>query len=27
LEPGIYVGGRLASQAKVIVTVGKGPVK
>jgi hypothetical protein len=27
LEPGIYVEGRLVSQAKVIVTVGKGPVK
>jgi len=27
LEPGVYIGGRLASQAKVIVTVGKGPDK
>lgn len=27
LEPAIYVGGRLASQAKVVVTVGKGPDK
>jgi hypothetical protein len=27
LEPGIYVEGRLVSQAKVIVAVGKGPVK